>query len=71
MNTTTLATEFARQGRDWEEELRQREREVALMKELGLTPAQAQPRADSPDDTDKEEDDGQEQDANAISRIAA
>jgi len=70
-HTTTLATEFARQGRDWEEELRQRAREVTLMKELGLTPAQAQPGADNPDDTDKEEDDGQEQDANAISRIAA
>ncbi len=70
-HTTTLATEFARQGRDWEEELRQRAREVMLMKELGLTPAQAQPSADSPDEPDKDEEDGQEQDANAISRIAA
>ncbi|MCC6907191.1 MAG: hypothetical protein IT430_04550, partial [Phycisphaerales bacterium] len=70
-HTTTLATEFARQGRDWEEELRQRAREVALMKELGLTPAQAQPRAADPDETDKEEDDGQNESANAVSRIAA
>jgi lambda family phage portal protein len=35
-NTTTLAVEFARQGRDWETELRQRAKEMALMKELGL-----------------------------------
>ena len=44
-NTTTLATEYARQGKDWETELRQRAREVALMKELGLTAVQTQPAA--------------------------
>jgi capsid protein len=38
-NTTTLAYEFARQGRDWEAELRQRAKERALMRELGLTDA--------------------------------
>ena len=36
-NTTTLAYEYARQGRDWEEELRQIAREKNLMRELGLT----------------------------------
>ena len=41
-HTTTLAYEYARQGRDWESELRQRAKEVALMNQLGL-PAQAQP----------------------------
>ncbi|NLE27507.1 MAG: phage portal protein, partial [Clostridiaceae bacterium] len=35
-NTTTLAYEYARQGRDWEEELRQIAREKNLMRELGL-----------------------------------
>ena len=40
-NTTTLATEYARQGKDWETELRQRAKEVALMNELGLTAAPA------------------------------
>lgn len=35
-HTTTLAHEFARQGRDWEDELRQRAKELALMRELGL-----------------------------------
>jgi capsid protein len=35
-NTTTLASEYAKEGKDWESELRQRAKEVALMKELGL-----------------------------------
>lgn len=35
-NTTTLAREYARLGLDWEDELRQRAKEIALMKELGL-----------------------------------
>jgi capsid protein len=35
-NTTTLAREYARQGLDWESELRQRSKEKALMRELGL-----------------------------------
>ena len=34
--TTTLATEYARNGKDWEVELRQRAREKALIKELNL-----------------------------------
>jgi capsid protein len=42
-HTTTLAYEYARQGRDWESELRQRGKELALMRELGLTIAEAQP----------------------------
>lgn len=44
-HTTTLAEEYARRGRDWEAELRQRAKETALMNELGLTPAAAQPTA--------------------------
>jgi len=35
-HTTTLAHEYAKQGKNWEQELRQRAAEVALMKELGL-----------------------------------
>jgi len=38
-NTTTLAAEYAKQGLDWESELRQRAREVALLRELGLAQA--------------------------------
>jgi len=39
-HTTTLAAEYARQGKDRETELRQRAKEVALAKELGLAVAQ-------------------------------
>jgi len=35
-NTTTLADEYAKRGQDWESQLRQRARELALMRELGL-----------------------------------
>jgi lambda family phage portal protein len=44
-NTTTLAQEYARQGKDWETELRQRAKEVALCKELGLIVAQTAPQS--------------------------
>jgi len=54
-HTTTLAAEYARQGRDWESELRQRAKEVALMKELGLEPEES--RALAP--VGKEADDGE------------
>jgi len=54
-HTTTLAAEYARQGRDWESELRQRAKEVALMKELGLEAEQARPLAPA----GKEADDGE------------
>lgn len=36
-HTTTLATEYARQGKDWESELQQRAKEKQLMTELGLS----------------------------------
>jgi lambda family phage portal protein len=35
-HTTTLAAEYARQGKRWDVELRQRAAEIALQKELGL-----------------------------------
>jgi len=58
-NTTTLAAEYAKAGLDWESELRQRARELALMRELGLTPQQSAPTPNSgsapTDDTDQEE----------------
>jgi capsid protein len=38
--TTNLAYEYARQGRDWESEIRQRAKELALMEKLGLPLAQ-------------------------------
>ncbi|MBW7905474.1 MAG: phage portal protein [Phycisphaerae bacterium] len=48
-HTTTLAAEYAKAGLDWESELRQRAREMALMRELGLTTEQAAPAATSND----------------------
>lgn len=44
-NTTTLADEYARKGQDWETQLRQRARELALMQELGIP---ANPNAPAP-----------------------
>jgi capsid protein len=52
-HTTTLAHEYARQGRDWEEALRQRAKETALMRELGLTPIEPAAPAE---DTERDED---------------
>jgi len=54
-HTTTLATEYAKQGKDWEEELKQRGKEKALMDQLGLTDADAHPLQDR-----DEEDEGDE-----------
>ena len=59
-STTTLAIEYARQGRDWETELRQRAKEIALMKQLGLSSAQASP-APLKDQEEEEEDEDQRQ----------
>jgi len=69
-HTTTLASEFARQGKDWEAELRQRARELALMEELGITVAPSVPAGDSaptrndqPVDGPSDEDTNDDQDA--------
>lgn len=69
-HTTTLASEFARQGKDWEAELRQRARELALMEELGITVAPsvsagdtAPTRNDQPVDGPSDEDTNDDQDA--------
>lgn len=43
--TTTLAEEYAKCGKDWQTELRQRAREVKLARELGLGEAEAAPAA--------------------------
>jgi len=53
-HTTTLAHEFGRQGKDWEVELRQRARELALMRELGLDP-EPSARPDAEDEGQAEE----------------
>lgn len=53
-HTTTLAAEFARQGLDWEAALRQRAKELDLMRELGL-PVAVAVGADEEDEEDEEE----------------
>jgi len=59
-HTTTLACEYARQGKDWETELRQRAKEASLIKELGLTFAQAAPQTPSQDNKDDEDPEDEE-----------
>lgn len=56
-HTTTLASEYAKQGLDWETQLRQRARELELMRELALPIAQSnsQPTDDSDPENDDEE----------------
>ena len=49
-NTTTLAHEYARQGKDWEAELHQRSREKALIRKLGLDDSAAVPAGKASDD---------------------
>ncbi len=46
-HTTTLADEYARRGQDWEAQLRQRAKELALMSELGLPLTQSLPSPSS------------------------
>ena len=54
-HTTTLAHEYARQGRDWEDELRQRAKELALMAELGLPVAPAAQQESAPGRDEEQE----------------
>jgi lambda family phage portal protein len=53
-NTTTLAAEYARQGKDWETELSQRAKEKQLMAELGLTETITETATLIEDDDDEE-----------------
>ena len=55
--TTNLATEYARQGKDWEIELRQIAKERALMQELNLSPSVSEKPPDEEDEEDEENDD--------------
>lgn len=66
-HTTTLAYEYARQGRDWEAELRQRAKEVALMNELGLSPSTPANSSSSPESAAPAVDDSGEQATSPVS----
>lgn len=63
-HTTTLANEYAKQGKQWDVELRQRAAEVALMKELGLfidfTPEGNYPGAVPPEAAPEPEDEAED-----------
>lgn len=50
-HTTTLAAEYARQGKDWETEIQQCGKEAQLLTQLGLTPPAMQPT--QPDDPEE------------------
>ena len=54
-NTTTLAAEYAKQGKDWETELRQRAKEKSLMDELGLSAPDAAPAQNGKEDDEDNE----------------
>ena len=58
-HTTTLAHEYARQGRDWEEALRQRAKELSLMQDLGLSPAATAPTNDETEENEDGEEAGE------------
>lgn len=47
-HTSTLSSEYASQGKDWEEELEQRGRELARMQELGIPIASAHDNTGKP-----------------------
>jgi lambda family phage portal protein len=68
-HTTTLADEYARRGLDWETQLRQRAKELELMGELGITPAQSQPTA-PPESNDRKEDEEDETSERQAARAA-
>ncbi|MCE9530360.1 MAG: phage portal protein [Planctomycetes bacterium] len=69
-HTTTLADEYARRGQDWEVQLRQRAKEIALMSELGLSPATAAQTALDHVPPNSEENDANDEDQPAGRRAA-
>lgn len=56
VNGTTYAEHYAARGQDWEDAFRQRAKEKALMKELGLTAADVAPVDDDEEMEDEEAD---------------
>ncbi len=60
--TTTLASEYARQGKDWEVELRQIAKERELMEELHLTTSVSDKPPDDPEDEEEVKNDDIPQD---------
>jgi lambda family phage portal protein len=63
-HTTTLAYEYARMGRDWENAVRQRAKEFSLMRELGLPLSSGQPSAAPNSETDQPQEEDEDAPAN-------
>ena len=61
-NTTTLAEEYAKVGKDWQKELLQRAKEKAFMKKIGLTEKEAMPVSNT-DKNQKEQEDARQKQA--------
>ncbi len=59
--TTTLAIEYAKQGLDWEEQLEQRGREIALAKKLGVPIPGLTSPAQPPEDEEQEEEETEDE----------
>ena len=59
-NTTTLAAECAKDGRDYLSVLRQRAKEIKLMKELGIPISSESPESPKSPEQQTEPDDGSE-----------
>lgn len=53
-HTTTYAAEFAKQGLDWREQLKQRAVEVKMLKEFGIEIEPKEPQAAETDESDEE-----------------
>ena len=51
--TTSLQTEYARQGKDWETELKQIAKEKSLMEKLGIAPEEAAPETKKESEEDE------------------
>lgn len=67
-HTTTLAHEYSRQGLDWEAALRQRGKELALMRELGLPEPSAKPAPGLPAREPNDESPEETEEAHAVSQ---
>lgn len=62
-NTTTLAAEYAKQGKDWRGEVIQRAKELKLLKKLGMSlDTPTKPTSSNQDEEDLEDDEDDEKD---------
>jgi len=68
-NTTNLAIEFAKVGRDWEAEIRQRAKELALCNELGVPTSTAPLGGESEPEEEENSDEEENKTAKGIARV--